>query len=149
MLGVADAEELFVLQNAAYAPPLEAEDAPSRRQSLEALTADLGDEHMVSLGLRDGGALVAAVRAYISGPSAQIGRLCVHPDQQGRGLATALLNELEARVPGYVREVRIFTDEDAAASRRFYTKLGYLEGRHEATESGFHVVQLSKPVAGS
>lgn len=149
VLGVADAEQLLALQDAAYAPSDEAKQLPSRRQSLEALTADLGDEQMLSLGLRDGDALVAAVRAYVGGPTAQVGRLCVHPDQQGRGLATALLTELEARIPEHVREVRIFTDEDAAASRHFYAKLGYVEAGHEGTESGFQIVRLSKQVVAA
>jgi len=148
VLGVADAEELFALQNAAYAPSDEANQLPSKRQSLEALTADLGDEDMLSLGLRDSDdGLVAAVRAYVGGPTAQVGRLCVHPDHQGRGLAMALLTELEQRIPQHVREVRTFTDEDAVASRRFYAKLGYLEAGHDGTESGFQVVRLSKKVS--
>lgn len=149
VLGADDADDLLKLQNATYAAERDSEGKHLRRlaQSPQDVALDLADRHMLALGLRDDqGRLVAGVRAYVGSPTAQIGRLCVHPDVQGRGLATRLLGALEEQMPEHVREVHSFTDENAADASRFYAKLGYLEERHEDMEAGFHIVQLSKKV---
>lgn len=154
VLGVDDADDVLALQTAAYASEAALDEdhkrLPSLAQSVDALAADLADPNMYSLGLRDEtGRLVAGVRAYVGSPTAQVGRLCVQPDLQGKGLATRLLAELEQRLPAHVREVHIFTDDAAAVGHGFYAKLGYLEAKHDYLESGFHVVELSKKVGAT
>lgn len=68
-------------------------------QSPDELAAELVDPQVVALGLREGARLVAAVRVHIEDEAAELGRLVVAPDRQGRGLGSRLLREAEEQVP--------------------------------------------------
>ena len=149
-LGTDDAVELHALQSVAYTLEQDSEGAqlPSLQQTLETVAAELSDPDMLCFGLRDeDGALIAAIRGFIGSETAIVGRLCVRPDKQGQGLATHLLGEIERQVPDRVREVQIFTGADAATSRHFYSKLGYVDVKHEEMDAGYTVVQLKKKLA--
>jgi len=148
-LSAADAEEILALQTEVHATQLEGQTRmPLLAQTTEDIATDLADKRMLGLGVRDEqGRLLAVVRAYVGSATAQVGRLCVLPTLQNIGLAQDLVGELEHRMPEHVREVHIFTEEDATHAREFYARLGYEESRVEAMEAGFHIVELSKKLA--
>ncbi|HEY3735933.1 MAG TPA: GNAT family N-acetyltransferase [Jatrophihabitans sp.] len=151
-LGTDDAADLHALQTAAYAIEESRKDThlPTLNQSLETVAAELNDPDMLCYGLRDEqDALVAAVRGFLDTETetATVGRLCVHPEKQGQGIATFLLTEIERHVPEHIRELQIFTGADAATSHHFYSKLGYVDVKHEDMESGITIVQLKKNLA--
>src|SRR3954454_1636528 len=126
-LGEDAAGELLTLQRAAYVTEAQAHQdpfLPPLTETLEALRATLRDPAIVVIGIREGGRLVGSARLTVDGDVAEVGRLAVVPDQQGRGLGTALLRAIEARAPDHVRELRLFTGEHSASNLRLYERFG-------------------------
>lgn len=146
VLGEADAGEILTLQRAAYVTEAQLHGdlrMPPLAQSLPELLAELADPDVTAFGYREAGRLVAAVRVRILGPVARIGRLCVVPDLQGRGLGTALLNAVHARLPAEVTRTELFTGEHSAANLRLYARLGYVE-THRQDLGGYQLVFMSR-----
>ena len=52
-----------------------------------------------------------------------IGKLMVHPQDQGRGIGTKLLLSIEKEFPGYRYE--LFTSTKSKRNIKLYEKLGY------------------------
>lgn len=153
VMSEADAGELLTLQRAAYVTEAQAHDdahLPPLTQSLADLEAELRDPDVIALGLRSGHSrLVAAVRLRIDPARphvAELGRLVVVPDLQGRGLGSRLLTLAEDRVPESVTTLRLFTGERSAANLRLYARFGYVESHRAATPGGYDLVHLSKAV---
>jgi GNAT superfamily N-acetyltransferase len=149
-LSVDDASDVHALHSAAYAKENYSADKhlPSLEQPLDLLMEKLADPDMVYYGLRDtDGELVAAICGSVDSDTATVERLCVHPEQQGKGHATQLLTELEHVVPSHVRVFRLFTGSDAAEQHHFYGKLGYKDVRHEAMDAGYTIIQMKKTLA--
>jgi ribosomal protein S18 acetylase RimI-like enzyme len=150
VLGIEDAGEVLTLQRAAFVPEAQAHgdlDLPPLRQGLVELAAELADPHVLALGLRGrAGRLVAAVRVRTTGDPpevAEVLRLAVVPDQQGRRLGSRLLAAVEDRLPDGVTELRLFTGEHGDGLS-LYQRLGYVETRRELTPAGYHLVHLRK-----
>ncbi len=142
-----DAGELLTLQRSAYAEQAQLHHdpfLPPLTQTLEQLEAELDDAEVTALGLREQHRLVAGVRVRIrTGQSiAELGRLVVAPDLQGRGLGTRLLVAAELSLPRDVREVRLFTGEHSAGNLRLYARHGYLES-HRSDAGGYQLVHLT------
>ncbi|MEB3034003.1 GNAT family N-acetyltransferase [[Mycobacterium] nativiensis] len=147
---VPDAGELLTLQRAAYVTEAQAHSdlqLPPLMQSLDELMAELSAPSVMALGLRDAGQrLVAAVRVSLAPTKAvaELGRLVVAPDMQGRGLGGRLLGLVEQRLPREVVELQLFTGEHSPANLRLYTKFGYRETHRTRTPSGYALVHLRK-----
>jgi ribosomal protein S18 acetylase RimI-like enzyme len=148
-LAPADAGEAFTLQRAAYVSEAQAHDEPRLPpliEPLDALRADIADPEVVTIGARDGGRLVGAVRLRRSADdpeAAELRRLAVAPDRQGEGIGTRLLLAAEARVPPGVTRVMLFTGEHSASNLRLYTRHGYRE-THRAPAGNHELVYLEK-----
>lgn len=148
-----DAGELLTLQRAAYVTEAQAHadlSLPPLVESLDELTSELAKPGVVALGLRDDALrLVAAVRVC-SHPAkaytAEVGRLVVAPDLQGRGLGTRLLGIVEDRIVEEVTELSLFTGERSIGNLRLYARLGYRETHRVPTPAGYELVHLSKRV---
>ncbi|MDH6282055.1 GNAT family N-acetyltransferase [Prescottella agglutinans] len=153
IMNEADAGELLTLQRAAYVTEARAHDdvhLPPLTQSLVELAAELRDPNVIAVGLRgERSRLVAAVRLRID-PNvpheAELGRLVVVPDLQGRGLGSRLLTLAEQRAPESVTTLRLFTGEHSAANLRLYTRFGYVESHRTTTPGGYDLVHLAKTV---
>lgn len=146
-LGVADAGELLTLQRAAYVPQAILHDdmtLPPLTQTLEQMIAELQDPAVIALGIRDGGRLVGSVRLRIRGATAELGRLAVVPDLQGRGLGTLLLAVAAERVPAGVARIELFTGERSLANLRLYERNGYAE-THRRSAGSYDLVFMSRP----
>ena len=119
----ADAGELLTLQRAAYVTEAQAHDdphLPPLTESLAEVRRALADSSTTTLGIRDGGRLVASVRMTQPPEAdwAELGRFMVAPDHQGRGLGGRLLDVAEGHLPASVVEVRLFTGEHSPANLR-------------------------------
>ncbi len=115
--------EKLTLQCAAYVTEAQAHGdlaLPALVQSPDELAAELIDPQVLALGLLEGARLVAAVRVHIEDETAELGRLVVAPDRQGRGLGSRLLREAEEQVPDRVQLLRLFTGEYSHANQRLY-----------------------------
>jgi ribosomal protein S18 acetylase RimI-like enzyme len=72
------------------------------------------------------GALTGAVFGTFDGRRGWVNRLATRPDQQGRGIATRLLAELERRLLGKgCAKINLLIEPDNAAVAGFYTRQGY------------------------
>jgi GNAT superfamily N-acetyltransferase len=149
-LSVDDASDLHALHVAAYSDQsnVALTDLPSLEQPLDLLVEQLSDPRMVYYGLRGtDGELLAAICGFVDTETATVERLCVHPDQQGKGHATHLLTELEHVVPSHVREFRLFTGQEDIGKHNFYNKLGYRDVRHEDMDAGYTIIQMKKKIS--
>lgn len=75
---------------------------------------------------------------------AELGRLIVAPDRQGRGLGSRLLGLTESRLPATVTDLRLFTGEFSTGNLRLYERFGYKETHRTPTPAGYALVHLSK-----
>jgi ribosomal protein S18 acetylase RimI-like enzyme len=72
------------------------------------------------------GRLVASVLGSYDGRRGWIHRLATHPEWRGRGIARAMLRELERRLAAHgCRKANLLIDRDNAAVAGFYAELGY------------------------
>ncbi|WP_430333420.1 GNAT family N-acetyltransferase [Rhodococcus sp. ACT016] len=153
ILNETDAGELLTLQRAAYVTEAQAHQdlhLPPLTQPLADLADELRSPDVVALGLRGSGArLVAAVRVRVDPDRphvAELGRLVVVPDLQGRGLGSRLLGLAEQRLPDSVTTMRLFTGEHSAANLRLYARFGYTETHRTSTPGGYDIVHMTKDV---
>ena len=72
--------------------------------------------------------------------------IALHPDHQGKGLATLIFGILEnrARVAG-LTSLNLYTNVKMHENLSFYSKLGFIE-THRLIEEGFHRVFFKKQV---
>jgi predicted N-acetyltransferase YhbS len=141
-----DVEAVLAVQRAAFAIEAQLYDDPSLsplQESAEQILADL--ERSVGLVALDGDRLVGSVRVRVDGASLHIARLCVAPDQQGRGLGALLLARAEAVTDG--TEALLFTGHLSASNLRLYARAGYVEQRRVPVVEWVTLVYLRKPLA--
>jgi ribosomal protein S18 acetylase RimI-like enzyme len=91
-----------------------------------------------------GGKIIGSVRGKIVGDTCHIGRLFVHPEFQGRGFGTRLMNRIEIEL-GCADRFEIFTGSRSLDNLRLYERLGYREVRREAISGDLEMVYLQKP----
>jgi len=143
----ADAGELWTLQRAAYLPEgqlHETFDIPPLQETLDELREALRSA-TVLVAWR-GGRLVGSVRGERQDDDVwYVGRLLVAPDQQGRGLGSALLRAIEQRAPDEVQTLRLVTGFRSASNLRLYARHGYVEVDRR-DHVGVPVVVLEKPL---
>ncbi|WP_241665775.1 GNAT family N-acetyltransferase [Prescottella subtropica] len=128
-----DAGERLTLQRAAYATEAQAHNdpiLPPLTQTLTEIVDELSDPAVVATGLRD----------------ANIGRLIVAPDRQGRGLGTRLMSQVERELSEPVTMLRLFTGEHSTGNLRLYRRLGFEETHRTPTPAGYALVHLAKTI---
>ncbi|GAA2476605.1 hypothetical protein GCM10009858_12550 [Terrabacter carboxydivorans] len=123
-----DVPELLVLTRACWVQEAIANDTldiPALHETLEDVSAGL--EHTRTWLARSGGRLVGAVRTSPGSTDDDwfIGRLCVVPDLQGRGLGRRLLEHAESTAPDGIRTFTLHTGARSADNLRMYRKAGY------------------------
>lgn len=129
--------ELLTLQRAAFVGEAISTgdlEIPALSQTYEELRAELQDESIVPVGAWSGERLVASVRIRVDGARADIGRLCVAPDLQGRGISTALLLGAAPFLPDTVTEVWVLTPRDDARAIDAYMENGFEHQFDENTD---------------
>jgi ribosomal protein S18 acetylase RimI-like enzyme len=142
---VEDAPEILALQKLAYREEAELYDdwaIPPLIQTLEQLQVDFGGQVFLKAVEED--RLIGSVRAYQQEGTCYIGRLIVHPDFQGRGIGTRLMQEIEAAFP-QARRYELFTGERSTRNLHLYHKLGYIEFRRQALSEKVTLVLMEKP----
>ena len=124
-----DVPELAVLMRACWVQEAVANDTldiPALHESLDDVRASLDTTQ--TWVARSGGRLVGAVRTSRPSPPGDdwfIGRLCVVPDLQGRGLGRRLLEHAESTAPDGIRTFTLHTGARSAENLRMYKKAGY------------------------
>ncbi|MCU1537226.1 MAG: tRNA ((1)-) methyltransferase [Humibacillus sp.] len=121
-----DVPELNVLYKACWVQEALANDTlaiPALHETLEEVAASL--ETTRTWLARRAGRLVGAVRTSARDDDWFIGRLCVVPDLQGRGLGRHLLAHAESTAPDGIRTLSLVTGASSGANIRFYRRAGY------------------------
>ncbi|CAN7311620.1 tRNA (guanosine(37)-N1)-methyltransferase TrmD [Terrabacter sp. LjRoot27] len=123
-----DVPELAVLMRACWVQEALANDTldiPALHESLDDVRASLDTTQ--TWVARSGGRLVGAVRTARGGADDDwfVGRLCVAPDLQGRGLGRRLLEHAESTAPDGIRTFTLHTGARSTDNLRMYKKAGY------------------------
>lgn len=111
----------FVTEAQLYGDP----NLPALTQSLTELVADIDRPDVVTLGAWLGHRLVGSIRVELEAEKANLGRLAVVPDLQGRGIGTQLLMAVLQYLPEQTKEVWVFTGQDSKQNLAMYAKQGY------------------------
>ncbi|MGQ9506490.1 MAG: GNAT family N-acetyltransferase [Candidatus Bathycorpusculaceae bacterium] len=103
---------------------------PNGRDNKEAIAAQMKANPDFFLGAFEGNRLIGTVIISCDMRKGWINRLAVDPEYRLRGVAKALVAESEKilRMHG-IRIVCALIEEDNAASKRLFKKLGYVEHR--------------------
>ena len=141
-----DAGEILTVERAAFVDEARiygTVDMPALTETLEQLHADLhGTLGCVAV---HGERIVGVARARASGDVLLIGRIAIAPDQQGRGIGSALLAAVEGRGRDAGCAVaELFTGSLSAANIRLYEREGYRESERVDAGDGIAEVYLRK-----
>jgi GNAT superfamily N-acetyltransferase len=88
--------------------------------------------------------IIGSVRAYSDETSCFIGRLIVHPDTQGKGIGTRLMNAIEGHFSD-VQRYELFTGTKSIANIRLYDRLGYKPFKEMVVDKSLSLVFMEKP----
>lgn len=115
---------------------------PPLLETLEDVEHDIR-EHLVLVATDPHGTVVGSVRGKRQEGCVHVGRLVVHPDAQRRGVATALMLELERCFPD-ASCFELFTGNLNEPGMGLYLKLGYVEVRRQRESDLLELVYLRK-----
>lgn len=141
----ADAEAILTLQKLAYRSEAERYGdftIPPLTQTLAGVIEDF-NSHLF-LKVCTGGRLVGSVKGRLDGRTCYVGRLMVHPDLQGKGLGTRLMQGVETFFPAADR-FELFTGHRSEGNIRLYQRLGYRIFRTEPVNTALTLVFMEKP----
>ncbi len=139
-----DAAEILALQKLAYRSEAAIYDdwsIPPLTQTLDEMQADLARQTCLKATIA--GRIAGSVRAHVEDDTCYVGRLIVHPDFQGRGIGTRLMNEIEDAFRGVAR-FELFTGHRSERNLYLYRKLGYEPCRRERISDALTLVYLAK-----
>jgi predicted N-acetyltransferase YhbS len=114
-------------------------------QSLDGLRAELAGGCV--LVARLGQEVVGSVRGtVVTGGTADIGKLIVHPRMQRHGLGGRLLTALETRLAQEqgARRFRLFTGHRSDGNLRLYRRCGYVPAATERVSPKLSLITLEK-----
>ncbi|MGN0480450.1 MAG: GNAT family N-acetyltransferase [Lachnospiraceae bacterium] len=120
-----DLQKILDLQYLAYqseAKLFNNMDIPPLKQTLE----EVFDEYQKGIILKaldEEGKIIGSVRGYLEDGTVHIGKLMVHPQEQGKGIGTKLLVRIEEEFPDCRYE--LFTSTKSKRNIELYEKLGY------------------------
>lgn len=134
---------LITLQRAAYAVEAELIGAPSL-PPLSETPEQLRASGESFLGARVGGRLAGAVSWKRDEDTVDIHRLVVDPAMFRRGIAGALLDELEAREAGAAHWT-VGTGAANAPARALYERRGFTTTGERIVPGGVRVVRMDRP----
>jgi ribosomal protein S18 acetylase RimI-like enzyme len=140
-----EAAEILRIQQEAFLPAARRYDEvrlPPLIETVEDVAHDVR-EHLVLVATDSAGRLVGSVRGKRGDGCVHVARLVVDPAQQRRGVATALMLELERRFPD-VPCFELFTGGLNEPGMGLYTKLGYVETHRERSSELLEIVYLRK-----
>jgi ribosomal protein S18 acetylase RimI-like enzyme len=89
------------------------------------------------------GEVIGSVNGRMSRGRLLVGRLMVHPEQQGRGIGTALMAAIEEAFPE-ADSCRLFTGESSEGNIRLYQRLGYRIYERREIPGSFPIVFMEK-----
>ena len=144
-----DLQAILELQYLAYqseAELLNDFSIPPLKQTLN----DLDQEYEKGIFLKatDGNEeIIGSVRACIDADTAFIGKLIVHPKNQGEGVGTKLLLAIENECS--VGRCELFTSDKSIGNIRLYERLGYVKFKKRRISDSLTFVCMEKYLKGN
>ena len=93
--------------------------------SAESFRSEAEKENGIVLYIAENGSVIALLTAYTAVGEADITSVAVAPEHRRRGLAMALLRELESRLPADTESIFLEVRESNAPAAALYEKLGF------------------------
>lgn len=140
-----DAEQILEVQKLAYRSEAQLYgdwSIPPLTQTVDELRLDFAEWRYLKASEND--RIIGAARARSTRGICEIGRLCVHPDAQKRGIGTRLLKAAEQVFPN-ARQYELFTGKSSFANIRLYERLGYAITGTERLSLQVELVFMHKP----
>ena len=145
-----DAAEILVLQKLAYLSEAQLYgdySIPPLTQTLDQLIESFSRLTILKALHVEQGSIVGSVNGRMSEGRCLVGRLMVHPEAQGRGLGTALMEAMEHAFPESLA-YRLFTGERSERNIRLYQRLGYRIYQRREVPGSFGIVFMEKKGRG-
>ncbi len=141
-----DASEILALQKLAYQSEAKLNNdstIPPLTQTLLEITSEFETKVFLKAVYAD--RIIGSARASLDSDSStcQVGRLIVHPDYQGRGIGTLLMDRIEAAFP-HAERFELFTGIKSIDNIRLYQRLGYRAIREEDLSPKVRLVFMEK-----
>ncbi len=143
--GIADAGEILDLQKLAYqseAVLYNDFNIPPLKQTLPAMEEELRTQ-VVLKACTPQGRIIGSVRGCAQEGTCFVGKLIVHPESQGQGLGTYLIQEIERWFPE-VQRFELFTGHLSARNLHIYQKCGYQTFREEVVSQRLTLRYMEK-----
>lgn len=141
---IKDTPELYQLQLLAFESEAEmigSRDVPALQETAEENRADFTNWHTLKL-INDAGKIIGSIRYRQENDFIEVGRLMVHPSDRHRGLAQALLAEVDRLCPGETKE--LYTCTKSWSNIRLYEKMGYKAYKEHTERTGLSFVHMRK-----
>ncbi len=120
-----DLEQILKLQYLAYQSEARLHNnysIPPLVQTIEEVQKEFQDG-IILKATDDAGVIIGSVRGYTKDNTLYIGKLIVHPEYQGRGISTKLMQMIEGEYPNHRYE--LFTSDKSVKNLAIYEHLGY------------------------
>jgi GNAT superfamily N-acetyltransferase len=143
-----DAKEILTLQKLAYqseARLYNNDTIPALTQTLDEIEAEFVEHKFLKAVLET--QIIGSVRAKCSNSICFIGRLIVHPDYQGQGIGSTLMQEIEMYC-GNAERLELFTGHKSEKNIRLYQQLGYSIFKTEHVTEALSLVFMQKTLGG-
>lgn len=150
-LRMEDAEAAAALIRLAFATQTVATDPPAsaRNESMASIAASLGTEGQGGFAAWSANTLAGCVLWQVRPRGLYLGRLCVHPNHRGKGIASALINAVDAQarhlgLPRLLLSTRLVL----ADNRRLFVRCGFTETEQHAHPCYTHptFVDMERPI---
>lgn len=140
----ADLEAILALQYLAYqreALALGNFEIQPLKQTLTEVKGEF-DKGIFLKAVNTGNEIIGSVRGYTDHRTLFIGKLMVHPKEQGKGIGTRLLAAMEAAAPDFRYE--LFTSSRSQRNLQLYQRQGYVPFRKEPISPELTLIYLEK-----
>ena len=139
-----DLEQILKLQYLAYQSEAKLHNnysIPPLMQTLEDVQKEFQDG-IILKATDDTGVIVGSVRGYTKDNTLYIGKLIVHPEYQGRGISTKLMQMIESQYPSHRYE--LFTSDKSVKNLAIYEHLGYSRFKEISVTPELKLIYLEK-----
>lgn len=139
-----DLGRILELQYLAYqseAELLGTSDIPPLKQTLTEVEAEF-KRGVILKAVESSGTIIGSVRGWAEEGTLYVGKLIVHPEQQGHGIGSRLLEAIEERCPH--TRCELFTSAKSVKNIRLYERIGYKVFRGEKISEQLSFVYLEK-----
>lgn len=95
-------------------------------------------------GTNHNGEIIGSIRGYAEGNTLFIGKLIVHPEEQGKGYGGQLLKAIEQIYPNYRYE--LYTSNKSIKNLSIYEHMGYCRFKEVPVSTNLKLIYLEKVI---